>query len=93
MAGGHTLADLLFGQVSPSGRPAFTSARDSSHYPDFNREATQSLMRIGMPMGNSPALAVSRLIEIGHPNEWRLKHSHYRMWNERGRKDTATLFL
>jgi beta-glucosidase len=41
MEGGNALADLLFGTISPSGRLPFTVARDASHYPYFDREATQ----------------------------------------------------
>lgn len=41
MEGGYALADLLFGEISPSGRLPFTVARDVAHYPYFDREATQ----------------------------------------------------
>jgi beta-glucosidase len=39
MEGGTALANLLFGDVSPSGRLPFTVARDASHYPFFDRDA------------------------------------------------------
>jgi beta-glucosidase len=39
MEGGHALARLLFGEVSPSGRLPFTVARDAAHYPFFDRAA------------------------------------------------------
>jgi beta-glucosidase len=39
MEGGHALARLLFGEVSPSGRLPFTVARDAAHYPFFDRDA------------------------------------------------------
>jgi beta-glucosidase len=39
MEGGHALARLLFGEVSPSGRLPFSVARDAAHYPFFDRNA------------------------------------------------------
>jgi beta-glucosidase len=39
MEGGNALADILFGDVSPSGRLPFTVARDASDYPHFDRNA------------------------------------------------------
>jgi len=39
MEGGNALADILFGDVSPSGRLPFTVARDASDYPYFDRDA------------------------------------------------------
>ena len=39
MEGGHALAALLFGDVSPSGRLPFSVARDPGDYPHFDREA------------------------------------------------------
>lgn len=39
MEGGHALARLLFGAVSPSGRLPFTVARDPADYPFFDRDA------------------------------------------------------
>jgi beta-glucosidase len=40
MEGGHALADVLFGRVSPSGRLPFTMPRLASDLPDFDRDAT-----------------------------------------------------
>ncbi|MGL5840109.1 MAG: beta-glucosidase family protein [Sphingorhabdus sp.] len=37
--GGTALARLLFGAVSPSGKLPFTVARDSTHYPFFDKDA------------------------------------------------------
>ncbi|NML08078.1 glycoside hydrolase family 3 C-terminal domain-containing protein [Sphingomonas sp. G-3-2-10] len=39
MEGGTALARLLFGEVSPSGKLPFTVARDTAHYPFFDRDA------------------------------------------------------
>jgi beta-glucosidase len=39
MEGGTALAELLFGDISPSGKLPFTVARDPQHYPFFDREA------------------------------------------------------
>lgn len=39
MEGGHALARLLFGEVSPSGKLPFTVARDAADYPFFDRDA------------------------------------------------------
>ena len=39
MAGGTALANLLFGNVCPSGRLPFTVARDAGDYPFFDRNA------------------------------------------------------
>ena len=39
MEGGTALARLLFGEVGPSGKLPFTVARDSTHYPFFDRDA------------------------------------------------------
>ena len=39
MEGGNALADILFGDVSPSGRLPFTVARDAGDYPHFDRDA------------------------------------------------------
>lgn len=39
MEGGAALADLLFGEVSPSGRLPFTVARDATDYPFFDASA------------------------------------------------------
>lgn len=39
MEGGNALADILFGEVSPSGRLPFTVARDAADYPYFDRDA------------------------------------------------------
>jgi beta-glucosidase len=41
MEGGHALARLLFGDVSPSGRLPFSVARDAAHYPFFDRFADE----------------------------------------------------
>ncbi len=41
MEGGTALARLLFGEANPSGRLPFTVARDVSHYPWFDRTATE----------------------------------------------------
>jgi beta-glucosidase len=40
MEGGHGLADVLLGQVDPSGRLPFSIPTDESHLPFFDREAT-----------------------------------------------------
>jgi beta-glucosidase len=39
MEGGTALADILFGDVNPSGRLPFTVARDPADYPFFDRDA------------------------------------------------------
>lgn len=39
MEGGAALADILFGNVNPSGRLPFTVARDPADYPFFDRDA------------------------------------------------------
>jgi beta-glucosidase len=39
MEGGTALARLLFGEVSPSGKLPFSVARDTAHYPHFDRDA------------------------------------------------------
>src|SRR5690606_24800345 len=39
MEGGTALANILFGDVSPSGRLPFTVARDPADYPFFDRDA------------------------------------------------------
>ena len=39
MEGGTALARLLFGGVSPSGKLPFTVARDTAHYPYFDKDA------------------------------------------------------
>lgn len=39
MEGGTALAQILFGDVSPSGRLPFTVARDPAHYPHFDKDA------------------------------------------------------
>jgi len=39
MEGGNALADMLFGDVSPSGRLPFTVARNAGDYPHFDRDA------------------------------------------------------
>lgn len=41
MEGGTALAQLVFGEVSPSGKLPFTVARDAAHYPFFDRDADQ----------------------------------------------------
>lgn len=41
MEGGHALARLLFGEVSPSGRLPFTVARDACDYPSFDPRAKE----------------------------------------------------
>ncbi|WP_299329483.1 glycoside hydrolase family 3 C-terminal domain-containing protein [Parasphingopyxis sp.] len=41
MEGGHALARLLFGDVSPSGKLPFTVARDGADYPFFDRTAME----------------------------------------------------
>ncbi len=41
MEGGTALANLLFGDVSPSGKLPFTVARDESDYPFFDKTATE----------------------------------------------------
>lgn len=41
MEGGHALARLLFGEVSPSGRLPFTVARDARDYPSFDPRAKE----------------------------------------------------
>ena len=40
MEGGHALARLLFGKISPGGRLPFTVARRAEDYPYFDREAS-----------------------------------------------------
>jgi beta-glucosidase len=39
MEGGHALADILTGAVSPSGKLPFTVARDAADYPFFDKDA------------------------------------------------------
>lgn len=39
MEGGTALARLLFGEVSPSGKLPFSVARDTAHYPFFDKDA------------------------------------------------------
>jgi beta-glucosidase len=39
MEGGTALARLLFGDISPSGKLPFTVARDTTHYPFFDKDA------------------------------------------------------
>ncbi len=41
MAGGTSLADVLFGRVNPSGRLPFSVPTHSDHLPFFDRDATQ----------------------------------------------------
>jgi len=41
MEGGTAIAKVLFGDVNPGGKLPFTVAKDESHYPDFNRLATE----------------------------------------------------
>lgn len=41
MEGGTALARLLFGDVSPSGKLPFTVARDTAHYPFFDKDAAE----------------------------------------------------
>jgi beta-glucosidase len=41
MEGGTALARLLFGAVSPSGKLPFTVARDTVHYPYFDKDAAE----------------------------------------------------
>jgi beta-glucosidase len=41
MEGGTALAELLFGDVVPSGKLPFTIARDAAHYPHFDRDADE----------------------------------------------------
>lgn len=41
MEGGHALARLIFGEVSPSGRLPFTIAGDAADYPFFDMEADE----------------------------------------------------
>ncbi|MGA7690035.1 MAG: glycoside hydrolase family 3 C-terminal domain-containing protein, partial [Jiangellales bacterium] len=40
MEGGHALADVVFGRVSPSGRMPFTVPTDHAHLPRFDPRAT-----------------------------------------------------
>jgi beta-glucosidase len=40
MEGGTALADMVFGDISPSGKLPFTVASDARHYPHFDRDAT-----------------------------------------------------
>jgi beta-glucosidase len=40
MEGGHALADVVFGRVSPSGRMPFTVPTDHAHLPTFDPRAT-----------------------------------------------------
>jgi beta-glucosidase len=40
MEGGHALARVLFGDVSPAARLPFTVAADPRHYPHFDKDAT-----------------------------------------------------
>jgi beta-glucosidase len=39
MEGGHALADVLLGNVNPSGKLPFSIAKDESHYPFFDKDA------------------------------------------------------
>jgi beta-glucosidase len=41
MEGGIALAKLLFGDVSPSGKLPFSIARDTAHYPFFDKDAAE----------------------------------------------------
>ncbi|HKA14391.1 MAG TPA: glycoside hydrolase family 3 C-terminal domain-containing protein [Myxococcota bacterium] len=41
MEGGHALADVLFGKVSPSGKMPFATPTDARHLPHFDRDAAQ----------------------------------------------------
>ncbi|MGB8490644.1 MAG: glycoside hydrolase family 3 C-terminal domain-containing protein [Bacteroidales bacterium] len=41
MEGGTAIAKALFGDVNPGGKLPFTVAKDESHYPDFDRLATE----------------------------------------------------
>lgn len=41
MEGGTALAEVLFGDVCPSGKLPFTVARDATHYPFFDRDADE----------------------------------------------------
>jgi beta-glucosidase len=41
MEGGTALARLLFGDVSPSGKLPFSVARDTAHYPHFDKDAAE----------------------------------------------------
>jgi len=41
MEGGAALAEILFGDVAPSGRLPFTVARNAADYPHFDRDADQ----------------------------------------------------
>jgi beta-glucosidase len=49
MEGGTALADMLFGDISPSGKLPFTVARDPAHYPHFDRDA--AVIEYGMYHG------------------------------------------
>jgi beta-glucosidase len=42
MEGGHALADLLFGKISPSGRMPFATPKEAKHLPHFDRDATRA---------------------------------------------------
>jgi beta-glucosidase len=42
MEGGHALADLLFGKVSPSGKMPFATPTEAGQLPRFDRDATRA---------------------------------------------------